>query len=167
MNLIDIVILTIMIPMVIRGISKGFVSQAVSFIALFVGTYLAYRMTRMAGAPLAGLLGIAPNAGNVIVFAVALIGIWALLALVGQLLKDLVRFILLEWLDRILGGVFAIGTTLLVCGLLAIMFDAMNETTFLVDRQYLSESFFYYRVQNLAAVAFPYLHHIIPTIVTL
>lgn len=162
MNLIDIIIIVIMIPMVIRGISKGFVSQAVSFIALFVGSYFAYLVTLKAGTALAGAFGISPNAGNVIVFALALLAVWALLAVLGSLLKKLIQLVLLEWLDKLLGAAFALATTLLLCGLLAIMFDALNETTFIVDRQYLDDSFFYGKVQQLAAIAFPYLHKIIP-----
>ena len=163
MNLIDIVILVVMIPMVIGGISKGFISQAVSFIALFLGTYTAYYLTVKTGADLASAFGISVSAGNIIVFAVALLAIWALLAVIGQALKKVLQFALLEWVDKILGGVFALGTALLVCGLVAIMFDALNTTTFLVDRQYLEDSWFYYRLQNLATTAFPYLHKIIPT----
>ena len=157
MNLIDIVILVVLIPMIIGGISKGFISQAVSFIALFLGTYTAYYLTVKTGADLASAFGISVSAGNIIVFAVAL------LAVIGQALKKLLQFALLEWVDKILGGVFALGTALLVCGLVAIMFDALNTTTFLVDRQYLEDSWFYYRLQNLATTAFPYLHKIIPT----
>lgn len=162
MNLIDIVILVVMIPMVIRGISKGFVSQAVSCIALFVGSYIAYYLTLRAGADLASAFGISVTAGNMIVFSVTLLAIWILLALIGQLLKKILEFALLEWADKLLGGIFALCTTLLVCGLIAIMFDALNTTTFLVDRQYLEDSWFFYRLQNLAAYAFPYLHKIIP-----
>lgn len=163
MNLIDIVILVVMIPMVIGGISKGFISQAISFIALFVGTYSAYQLTLHTGAGLAESLGISVSAANIIVFAISLLAIWAILAIIGQALKKILQFALLEWLDKILGGVFALGTTLLVCGLVAIMFDALNTTTFLVDRQYLEDSWFYYRLQNLATTVFPYLHQIIPT----
>ena len=163
MNLIDIVVLVVMIPMVIGGISKGFVSQAISFIALFIGTYTAYYLTVKTGDDLAAALGISVGAGNIIVFAVSLLAIWALLALVGQALKKIIQFALLEWVDKVLGGVFALGTTLLVCGLIAIMFDALNTTTFLVDRQYLEDSWFFYRLQNLATTFFPYLHKIIPT----
>lgn len=163
MNLIDIVILVAMIPMVIRGLSKGFISQAISFIALFLGTYTAYYLTVKAGADLAAALHISVGAGNIIVFAVSLLAIWALLAVVGQALKRIVEFALLEWADKLLGGVFALGTTLLVFGLVAIMFDALNTTTFLVDRQHLEDSWFYYRLQNLATTAFPYIHKIIPT----
>lgn len=163
MNLIDIIILVVAIPMVIRGISRGFVSQAVSLLALFAGTFAAYRITLAAGSAVADAFGVSVNAGNIIVFAVALIAIWAILAVVGQLIKSVLRLVLLEWADRLLGGVFALGTAVLVCGLAAIMFDAMNTTTFLVDRQYLEGSALYYPVQNLAATAFPYLHKIIPT----
>ena len=162
MNLIDIVILVVLIPAIIGGISKGFISQAVSFIALFLGTYTAYYITVKSGAELASALSISVSAGNIIVFAVSLLAIWALLAVLGQALKTILQFALLEWVDRLLGGVFALGTTLLVLGLVGIMFDALNTTTFLVERQYLEESWFYYRLQNLAATAFPYIHKIIP-----
>ena len=163
MNLIDIIILIVAIPMVVRGISKGFISQAVSLLALFAGTFAAYRITLAAGSSVADAFGISVTAGNIIVFAVALVAVWAILAVVGHFIKNILRLVLLEWVDHVLGGLFALGTTILVCGLVAIMFDALNTTTYLVDRQYLEGSSLYYPVQNLAATAFPYLHKIIPT----
>ena len=166
MNLLDIIFLIILLPMVIRGISKGFISQAVTLLALLLGTWLAYRVTLLAGDDLSTALSISPKATNLILFAVAFVAVWAILAFVGRLIKGLLELALLDWLDKVLGGVFALATTALLGGLLVIMFDAMNDTTLLVDQEYLDGSFFYHRLQDLARVVFPYLRNIIPEVVS-
>ena len=163
MNLIDIIILVVLVPIVIGGISKGLISQAILLITLLIGSYLAYHLTANTGPELAGAIGTSVSVANIIVFVVSLLAIWAILAILGSMLKKILEFVMLEWVDKLLGGVFALGTALLVCGLLAIMFDALNTTTFLVDRQHLEDSFFFYRLQSLASTVFPYIHKIIPT----
>ena len=162
MNIIDIIVLVVLLPMMIRGISKGFISQAVAFAALFLGTYTAYLITLKTGSDLADVLNLSPKAGNIIVFAIAFIAIWGILAVVGQVLKNIFKMLLLEWLDKLLGGVFALATTFLVCGLFVIMFDALNDTALLVDQEYLDGSFFYHRLETVTRGVFPYLHDIIP-----
>lgn len=166
MNIIDIIFLIILIPMVIRGISKGFISQAVALTSLLLGTWLAYRVTLLAGTDLATSLDISPKAANILLFAVAFIAVWAILAVIGHLLKGLLKLALLEWLDKLLGGAFALVTTTLLCGLLVIMFDAMNDATLLVDQEILDESFFYHKLQDFARLVFPYLRNIIPEVVS-
>ena len=162
MNIIDIIFLAIMIPVLIRGISKGFVSQAVLFITLLIGTYFAYLVTRSLGGDIAEALHVSRKVGDVIVFACAFIAVWAILAIIGLALKNLFRILLLEWLDRLLGGVFGLATITLVCGLAVIMFDALNDTALLVDQEYLDGSLFYHPLERIARTVFPYIHAIIP-----
>jgi len=162
MNIIDIIFLAIMIPMLIRGISKGFVSQVVLFITLLLGTYVAYLVTNMIGADIADALNVSPKVADVIVFAISFIAIWAILAVIGMAIKDLFRILLLEWLDKLLGGVFGLATITLVCGLAVIMFDSLNDVALLVDQEYLDDSLFYHPLEKTARIVFPYIHAIIP-----
>ena len=162
MNIIDIIFLAIMIPMMIRGISKGFVSQAVLLITLLIGTYFAYLVTQMLGGDISEALKVSRKVGDVIVFAVAFIAVWAILAIIGMALKNLFKILLLEWVDKLLGGVFGLATITLVCGLAVIMFDALNDTALLVDQEYLDGSLFYHPLERIARTVFPYIHAIIP-----
>ena len=162
MNIIDIIFLAIMIPMLIRGISKGFISQLVLFITLLAGTYIAYLVTNLLGADIADALSVSPRVADVIVFAVAFIAVWAILAVIGMAIKDLFRILLLEWLDKLLGGVFGLATIALVLGLAVIMFDALNDVALLVDQEYLDGSLFYHPLERIARMVFPYIHAIIP-----
>ena len=162
MNIIDIIFLAIAIPILIQGVSKGFISQVILLITLFAGTYFAYLVTRLLGNDIAAALNVSPQTGDIIVFAVAFIAIWILLAVLGMTLKKVFKFLMLEWLDKLLGGVFSIATTVLSCGLLVIMFDSLNDTLLLVDQEYLDRSLFYHRLEDITRMAFPYIQNIIP-----
>ena len=45
MNTLDIVILLLFIPGIIRGLSKGFLEQAISLAGVVLSVYLAYRFS--------------------------------------------------------------------------------------------------------------------------
>ena len=49
MNIIDIIILCCLVPAVIRGISKGFVNQAYSLVALIAGVWLSFKFSGALG----------------------------------------------------------------------------------------------------------------------
>ena len=42
MNLLDIILLILFIPAIIRGISKGFIEQIIALASLFLSAWLAY-----------------------------------------------------------------------------------------------------------------------------
>ncbi|MBP5689608.1 MAG: CvpA family protein [Bacteroidales bacterium] len=161
MNFIDIIIILLMLPLVIHGLSKGFISQAVGLITMIAGTILSWWVTKAIGGDIATLAGISVPAANAITFTVVFLILAIILALIGKIIRSIIRLVLLGWLDRTLGAVFAFATSVLVIGLLLIVVNALNETMLLFDRSLLEESYLYPRLTGAVRYFFPFVHRLL------
>lgn len=161
MSTVDIIILICFIPAIVRGISKGFIEQAVALVSVVLGAWLAYRFSSVACEWLAPYLEVSDTVLNVIGFAVIVLAVVIGLFILGKMLTGLVKLVMLGWLDRALGLVFAILQTALVVGLVIIIFDTLNIRFELVDTAKLDASLFYNPIKDLAYAIFPYLKELI------
>lgn len=157
MNILDIVLLACLIPAVIQGLRKGFIAQVVAIISLILGGWLAYRFS----SALTGWLGQwieAPAAAmNIISFIIIFAIVVTLLFLLGKILEASIKIILLGWLNRLLGLIFALFKYVLVLGLLTVLFDSINGKFNIVQESYLNSSVMYSGFRSIAYSIFPYL----------
>lgn len=161
MNLIDIIIILLMLPLVIHGLSKGFISQAVGLVTMVAGTILAWWITKAIGGEIATLAGISVQAANAITFTVVFLILAIILSLIGKVIRGIINLVLLGWLDKLLGAVFAFATSVLVIGLLLIVVGALNDTMLLFDRTQLEDSYLYPRLTGAVRYFFPFVHRLL------
>ena len=90
-------------------------------------------------------------------FAIVLVGVFLLLALIGKALEGIIKLVMLNWLNRILGMVFSAAKCILILGLLVTVFNSLNVTFGLVKPEVLSDSLLYSFIQNVSDIIFPYL----------
>ena len=126
MNIIDIIILCCFIPAIIRGFSKGFVDQAYSLIALIAGVWLSFKFSGALGDWLVSFADLPAGVLHLIAFAVILLAVMFLVHLAGNVVEKLLKVVMLGWLNKLLGIVFAIIKAVLVIGLVIILFDALD-----------------------------------------
>lgn len=157
MNILDIVLLVCLIPALIQGLRKGFIAQVVAIISLVLGGWLAYKFSAVVTEWLAQWLDITGQALNIISFILIFAVVVTLLFLLGKILEASVKIILLGWLNKLLGLVFALFKYALVIGLLVILFDSINDKFNLVSRSYLDSSFMYSGLKSISYSVFPYL----------
>lgn len=158
MNTLDIVLLICLVPALIRGAAKGLISQALGLVSLVLGAWLAFHFSEMVCTWLAQYLkDISPAALHIIGFALVLVVVILLLALVSKLLQKLFKIASLGWVDHLLGAVFGLCTAVLVIGLLISLFEAVNVHHTLVTEEALAKSKLYAPLRDLAYTIFPYL----------
>lgn len=157
MNILDIVLLVCLIPALIQGLRKGFIAQVVAIISLVLGGWLAYKFSAVVTEWLAQWLDITGQALNIISFILIFAVVVTLLFLLGKILEASVKIILLGWLNKLLGLVFALFKYALVIGLLVILFDSINDKFSLVSGSYLDSSFMYSGLKSISYSVFPYL----------
>ena len=157
MNILDIVLLVCLIPALIQGLRKGFIAQVVAIISLVLGGWLAYKFSAVVTEWLAQWLDITGQALNIISFILIFAVVVTLLFLLGKILEASVKIILLGWLNKLLGLVFALFKYALVIGLLVILFDSINDKFSLVSRSYIDSSFMYSGLKSISYSVFPYL----------
>ena len=161
MNVIDIILLICFVPAVIMGPRKGFIAQVIAIISIILGIWLSFQFS----AALSGWLGqwieSSETILHVISFAVILIIVILLLGLAGKLLEASIKIILLGWLNRLLGVVFAILKYALVLGLLVMLFDSLNESIHIVRKDVIDGSLLYRPFLSMANSIFPYLKELV------
>ena len=148
-------------PALIHGFSKGFVSQAVSLVSLILGVWLSFKFSVPFGDWLKSFADLPGTVLHVIAFALILVIVMLLMGLIGKLLEKAVKVVMLGWLNKLLGVVFALFKAVLVIGLVIILFDAIYNLIPFVSSDTLSESILYQPIKDIANIVFPYLKELI------
>lgn len=157
MATLDIILLLCFLPGIIRGLSKGFLEQALALAGVVLSVWAAFHFSNLVCSWLKPYLEISETLLSVVSFALILIVTSLLALLVGKLLTKLVELALLGWLDKTLGLVFALAVNALVIGVVIILFDTLNVKFSLVKPEVLEGSVVYTGLKDLSYLVFPYL----------
>ncbi|MBR5043552.1 MAG: CvpA family protein [Bacteroidales bacterium] len=162
----DIILLALFIPGIILGLAKGIITQIVSLLAVVVGAILASRyspdLTQIAMLQ----FGTEEPVTHVVCFIVIFLASALIVALIGHLITKLIKVATLGWLNRLLGGLFAIFTTALVIGLLISVFEGLNANWNIVDPEKFADLKVYPILRDFAAGIVPQLKVFIDQLVT-
>lgn len=157
MNVLDIVLLCLFIPGIIRGLSKGFLEQAIGLAGILFSVYLAYQCYGYVSHQLQSIFAFSETALNIAAFVLVLVAaLFAVLA-VGKIITNVVEMASLGWLNRGLGLLFSILLTAVVLGLLIVSFDTLNAKFELVNSPVIQESMLFAPLRDLGNFVFPYL----------
>ena len=161
MNIIDIIIVCCCVPAVIHGLSKGFVSQAFSLVALILGVWLSFKFSNAVGEWLVTYIDLPGTVIHVIAFALIMLVVMLITHLAGKAVEGVLKVVMLGWLNKLLGIVFALLKAVLIIGLVIILFEAINNTFPIVPSKTMEESILYAPGKDLANLIFPYLKELI------
>ncbi len=161
MNTLDIIILILFIPGAVRGISKGFLEQAISLVGVILSAFLAYKFSEPVCELLKSYITVSETVLHVIGFAVVLLGVLLLAMLVSKLVTKIAEMASLGWLNRVLGFVFSLAISALLISILIILFDTVNVKFELVKTPVLEESILYGHLKDFGYLVFPYLKELL------
>lgn len=161
MNILDIILLICFVPAIIQGLRKGFIAQAISIISIVVGIWASARFANIVTAWIGQYITASEQVLKLVAFALILIVVFLVLAALGKMLEGVFRLVMLGWLNKLLGVVFALLKTVLIVGLLIIAFTSVNDTFKFVQESVLNESVLYPPLKKLAFEVFPYLKEIL------
>ena len=157
MATLDIILLICFIPGIIRGLSKGFLEQALALAGVVLSVWAAFRFSGLVCTWLKPYADLSETTLNVVSFALILIVMSLLVLLVAKLLTKVVEMAMLGWVDKILGLVFALVVNALVIGVFIILFDTINLKFNLVKPEVLDGSIVYTTLRDVCYFVFPYL----------
>lgn len=158
MNPVDIVLILCFIPAVISGLRKGFITQIAGIIIIIAGIWLSFEFSETVSAWISGWWEAAnPEVLKIVSFAVIFIVVALLLTLVTRLIEKLLNAILLGWLNKLLGFLFAILKYSIILGILAYFFNIINGSGKIVPVHLLDNSIIYGLLCKLNELIFPYL----------
>lgn len=160
MSILDIILLICFIPALIQGLKKGFISQVISIVSLIAGVWLSFEFSTAVSAWLAQYVEASEKLLKIASFAIIMIGVFIILGIVGKSLEGILKFVMLGWLNRLLGVVFAFIKTGLVIGIVIILFNSLNNSLNLISEETLAQSVLYPPLKDMAYTIFPYLKEI-------
>lgn len=161
MNLLDIILLILLIPGVIRGISKGFLEQVVSLAGIVLSVYMAYHFSEPVCTWLAQYITVSDTVLHVIGFAVMLVGVLIIVMFFAKLLTKVADMASMGWINRVLGFVFSLAVSAVILSILIILFDTVNTKFELVKSPVLTDSVLYGHLKDLGYLIFPYLKQLL------
>ena len=136
MAVIDIIILVLLLLAVIKGLKDGLIRQAGGIAGLFIGI----------------------NIVKIIAFVLIIIATCLCMHLLGKLLEKIIQLATLGWVNRILGMVLSIATTVLLIGVLLSLIEYVNDTWFtLVPKEALEGSKGVQIITSITDSVFPYI----------
>lgn len=157
----DIIILICFLPAIISGITKGFIEQVIALVSLILGAWLAFKFSTVVSDWLKPYFEVSETVMNVISFAVIMVAVVLVLFVLSKILTGVTKLVMLGWLDRLLGLVFALLKTGLIIGILIILFDTLNVKFEFVEEKVLDESVLYAPIRDIAYMIFPYLKELL------
>lgn len=161
MNVLDIVLIILFIPAIIRGISKGFIEQVIALASLFLSAWLAYLFADKVGTWLSAYIdGVSKEVLYIFAFIIIIILTVMLLNLLAKVLSKVVSAISLGWLNSILGLALAVFNTALIIGLTLSAFSSFNASTFHLGTEWMDSSVIYRWISDLTQTIFPYIENL-------
>ena len=157
MTTLDIILLVCFLPGIIRGLSKGFLEQALALGGVVLSVWAAFHFSALVSTWLKPYVDMSERALNAVAFVVILVAISLLVLLVAKLLTKVAELAMLGWLNKLLGLVFALAVNALVIGVFIILFDTVNVKFGLVKPEVLDGSIVYTSLRDLSYLVFPYL----------
>ena len=157
MATLDIILLICFIPGIIRGISKGFLEQALSLVGIVLSVWAAFKFSALVCDWLKPYLSLSETILNVVAFALILVAVCLVVLIVAKLLTKVLEMSMLGWLDKILGLVFALVVNALLLGVFIILFDTLNLKFGFVKPEVLDGSVVYTTLRDFCYLVFPYL----------
>ena len=161
MNILDAIILICLIPALIQGLRKGFISQAISIVSVVVGIWASARFANLVANWVAQYITASDQVIKVVAFALILVVVFIVLGLLGRLLEKILNFAFLGWVNKLLGVLFSFLKCALVVGLVIMAFNSLNGTFHFVSEESLAESSLYPPLKDLAYKVFPYLKELV------
>lgn len=161
MNIIDAIILICLIPALIQGLRKGFISQAISIVSLVVGIWASARFADVVTEWISQYMSASEQILKIVAFALILVAVFLALGLLGRLLESILNFVLLGWVNKLLGVVFSLLKALLIIGLIILVFSSLNNNLGLVKPETIADSTLYQPIKDLADSVFPFIKNML------
>ena len=155
MNIFDIVIAVILIIAFIRGFMKGFFVEIASLIALIGGIYGAIHFSYFTANILKKYVAWSENYIVLTAFAVTFIAIVIAVSSLGKVFTKMADFVALGFINKILGGVFALLKSVVILSVIFVFFARVNSTIPFVEKQTLDASILYAPVKEIVPTIFP------------
>ena len=161
MNIIDAIILICLIPAIFQGFRKGFISQAISIVSIIAGIWASARFADIVTEWIAQYITASEQILKIVAFVIILTAVFFLLGLLGRLLESVLNFVLLGWVNKLLGVAFSLIKAFLILGLIALAINSLCTSFELTPSEAFQTSTLYPVISDMADNVFPFIKNML------
>ena len=158
LNRFDLIMLVFLLVAFINGYRKGLVMMLVGLATVILAAVFAGKLAVSVLPYLQKTFDFSPQATHVLSYVAAFLGIAAVVSLIGFLVQKLFESAHLNFVNRALGSVVSIGTTVVVLSILLNLILMLDAEEKIIKPDIKQESFFYEKVRVAVPVIVPYLN---------
>ena len=161
LSVIDIVVAVIIIACAIFGAIKGFISQIVSIVSLILGIWCACKLSELLARYVEEWFSLGESAVYIVSFIIILVVVIILCHFIGKGIEKIVRLTMMNWLNRMLGFLFAAAKVVIIMSVVVYILDYIDNAWNLIPEGLSGKSLFYSAFLKISHTFFPYLQSII------
>lgn len=158
LNWFDIVVAIVLILAFFNGLQKGLVMQLVSLVGLILAVIFAGQLAKNILPWFMEVVQLSSNVAPVVAYIVAFALIMVVVSLIGNLIQKFMEAVHINFLNKLLGGVIALGISMVILSLILNLVLMLDTKERIIKQETKENSFFYNRVQMVVPVIVPYLN---------
>lgn len=142
---LDIILLIIIASIGIYGLFKGFIKQALSLLAIFVGLILSSKYYVTCGQYIKESCSLDMDLHTISIISFIAIFILTLIAanIIAIIIEKFISITMLGWLNSLLGLIFGLLKGFIIASIIFIIIDFINPTTTIIKQEKLDKSMVY------------------------
>lgn len=158
LNWFDLLVLIFLLVAFINGYRKGLVTMLVGLVTVVLAAVFAGKLADTLLPHIQKMFGSSPQVATVLSYVAAFLAIGAVVSIIGFLIQKLFESVNLNFINRILGSVVSIGTTVVVLSILLNLILMLDRKEKIIKPEIKQKSFFYERVRVAVPAIVPYLN---------
>ncbi len=158
LNGFDLIILIFLLVAFVNGYRKGLVMMLVGLATVILAAVFAGKLAVTVLPYLPKTFDFSPQVTHVLSYVAAFLAIAAVVSLIGFLVQKVFESVNLNFINRILGGVVSMGTTVVVLSILLNLILMLDGEEKIIKPNIKQKSFFYEKVRVAVPAIVPYLN---------
>jgi membrane protein required for colicin V production len=155
MGFLDIVLGSLLIYALYKGIKNGLFTELASLISLLLGIYIAIKFSYIVREIVAGHVSWSPKYIEIIAFGLTFIGVVLVVHVLAKVFTGIMDFAFLGWVNKLAGGLFSVVKTVLLLSILFNLFQKVNINNMITKEETLNNSIFYNPIQETSKYIYP------------
>ncbi|UYW01064.1 CvpA family protein [Flavobacterium agricola] len=152
---IDIFLGLVLIWGTIQGVRQGFFAALISFVAYFIGIYIAIEFSHLVAEKLVEVVDWEIKTIEISAFALTFVAVVILLFVTAKFFTKLADWAYLGWINRLLGGLFGLLKYTLLLSVVLLFFNKINRNNYFMSEETKEESIFYNKIEYTAELIYP------------
>jgi|SRR5690554_690820 len=155
MNFLDLILASILLYGLVKGLWKGFFVELASLISLLLGVYLAIKFSGFTAHFIRDKFSSDSDYLEIIAFAITFVMVVIGIILLAKVFTKIADFASLGWINRLLGGIFGLVKMIFILSIILHFFQKINATGIFLSEEKLNESVLYNPVVTASGLVFP------------